>query len=938
MRRWRSEIDDVMIFKNSINARAQSIFDASFYVDRYTEVEGSRFAPIQHFTRAGFDEGRNPCALFDTDWYRHKYEMPSNENCLSHYLRVGYKQGFEPSPYFNSEFYRSQAKDIPANISPLEHFRTVGWKRLLDVHPLFDTAWYLDQLSEPLDIGVVPIEHYISDGWRTGNSPSPMFIPDSYFELNIDVKLAEVNALHHYLEWGRHEGRSSSELIDGDWYVAQYPDDAMVKSWGAAAHFARFGSREGRTISPDLLAQRITQFACDRALRLRNHLRLDGYGVTTSEPFDLESRLNSLTFESSPSPRVSVIIPTFNHTKDVVACLETIAIAADQVACEVIVVDDCSSPSESAMLSRIPGVRYIRHDTNKGFSGACTTGVEATNSEFILLLNNDTEVLPGWIDSLVAEMDHHPKTGVAGSMILRGNMRLQEAGGIIWSDGTGAHYGSNDDPSEYKYRFRREVDYCSGASLLIRRKLWDVIGGFDENLSPAYYEDTDFCFSSRKHGYNVVYQPNSLIVHREGSSHGSESFGLKRKQHENRHNFVRKWRSELAKLNADVHISDSQKRYSRELSSSDKRIVVIDHFELTPDQDSGSLRMSRIVEEFVTMGFKVHFVSVFGGRSPRWAEAACNRGIEILQGETELQTMLQTLKREIDFVFISRPEVFANIIDKVLLFAPEIPIVYDMVDAHGLRLHRKSVVTGSSVDAEAARHIEAIEIRAARIVDVVVAVSQSDLDHLKKVTNLNTKSLIIPNVHIKPVDSQKSFSQRKGILFVGGFQHDPNVDAAKFLVNEVMPKVEAIMGEVPVFIVGSKPTKEIFDLSSRTVSVTGWVEDLRPLYEQAKLFVAPLRYGAGVKGKIGESLSFGLPTITTSVGAEGMDVVPGIDLFIAETADEFAKLICEIYNNDALLENIAKNGSTKIESLFGQDALRDRLQELVKLTELGTIN
>jgi len=933
VRRWRSEIDDVMIFKNSINARAQSIFDASFYVDLYTEVEGSRFAPIQHFTRAGFNEGRNPCALFDTDWYRHKYSLSGNENCLAHYLRVGYKRGFEPSPYFNSEFYRSQAKDIPTDISPLEHFRTVGWKRLLDVHPLFDTAWYLDQLSKPLDIGIVPIEHYINGGWRTGNSPSPMFMPDSYFELNIDVKLADANPLLHYLEWGLNEGRSVSELIDTDQYVAQYPDDPMTRSWGAAAHFARFGSCEGRTVSSDLLAQRIAQFACDRARRLRNHLDLDGYGVTSSDPFNLKSRLSSLTFESSTNPRVSVIIPTFDHIKDVVACLETIAIAADQVTHEVIVVDDCSSPSESALLAKIPGVRYIRHDSNTGFSGSCTTGIEASHSEFVLLLNNDTEVFPGWLDSPVAEMDHHPKTGVVGSMILRGNMRLQEAGGIIWSDGTGAHYGSNDNPVEYKYRFRREVDYCSGASLLIRRELWEEVGGFDEELSPAYYEDTDFCFSSRKHGYGVVYQPNSLIVHREGSSNGLESFGLKRRQHENRHHFALKWKNDLARDCLPLNPSDSDKRYSREIASKEKRIVVIDLFELTPDQDSGSLRMSRVVEEFVSMGFKVHFVSVFGGKSYRWADTASKLGVEVLQGETELRTILQALKSEINFIFISRPEVFTNVIDKILFFAPEIPIVYDMVDAHGLRLHRKSVITGSRLDSEAARHIEAIELRAARIADVVVAVSQPDLDHLKKISNLTTKSLIIPNVHIKPTASQKSFSQREGILFVGGFQHDPNVDAAKFLVNDVMPKVEAIIGEVPVFIVGSKPTMEVLELSSRTVSVTGWVEDLRLFYDQAKLFVAPLRYGAGVKGKIGESLSFGLPTITTSIGAEGMGLEPGIDLFLAETADEFAKLICEIYNDEEMLERMARNGSTKIESLFGQDSLRGRLQELLKLTK-----
>ena len=193
--------------------------------------------------------------------------------------------------------------------------------------------------------------------------------------------------------------------------------------------------------------------------------------------------------------------------------------------------------------------------------------------------------------------------------------------------------------------------------------------------------------------------------------------------------------------------------------------------------------------------------------------------------------------------------------------------------------------------------------------------------------------MILPNVHIKPSVSQSHFSQREGILFVGGFQHDPNVDAAKFLVNEVMPKVEAIMGEVLVFLVGSKPTKEILELSSRNVIVTGWVENLQPVYDKARVFVAPLRYGAGVKGKIGESLSFGLPTITTSVGAEGMDVESGVDLFIAETADEFANRICEIYNNEDLLARMAKNGSEKIEALFGQASLRKRLQELVELTK-----
>lgn len=927
MRRWRSKVDDVMIFKNSINARAQSIFDAQFYVNVYTEVEGSRLAPLQHFTRAGFDEGRNPCALFDTDWYRHKYELPRDENCLAHYLRVGYKRGFEPGPYFNSEFYRSQAKDIPANISPLEHFRTIGWKRLLDVHPLFDTAWYLDQFTEPLDVGVIPIEHYITDGWRTGFSPSPMFIPDSYFELNIDVKLADVNALHHYLEWGRHEGRSVSELIDSDWYVAQYPDDAMVRSWGAPAHFARFGSCEGRTISPDLLAQRITQFACDRARRLRNHLQLEGYGDTSSDPFDLEARINSLTFSSSSNPRVSVIIPTFNHSKDVVACLETIAIATDQTAYEVIVVDDCSSADESARLSRIPGIRYIRHETNQGFSGACTTGVNNSHSEFVLLLNNDTEVFPGWIDSLVVEMDDHPSTGVTGSMILRANMRLQEAGGIIWSDGTGAHYGSNDNPCGYQYRFRRSVDFCSGASLLIRRELWNGMGGFDKKLAPAYYEDVDLSFNARRHGYECVYQPNSLIIHREGSTHGSSSFGLKRKQFENRHRFFDKWQVELRhQIEGSTDDRDIALLKARDRRS-ERHILICDHQQLDPKSDAGSVRMNYILREFARRNFVVHFLSVSPFKSHRWVDDITRAGVEILNPGNEVERFLLMHRDVLECIIVSRPEVMAHLATKIALNAPQVPLIYDMVDAHGLRLRRKAELFGED-SVKAADHIQSVEAKAARMADITIAVSRSDEQYIQKLCGGNLKTAIIPTIH--PVlGCRGKFETREGILFVGGFQHDPNIDAMKFLVNEILPRVQQKLGTILVTVIGSNTTTDVFELQSESVNVLGWVEDLEPYYNSNKVVVAPLRYGAGVKGKIGESLSHGIPTVTTSIGVEGMPLINGQDILFADTADEIADAVVQVYKDEKLWTSLSHNGQVKIDSLVGSEALRKMVDDLL---------
>jgi GT2 family glycosyltransferase/glycosyltransferase involved in cell wall biosynthesis len=922
----RENEEQIMLIHPTKN-RAISIFDQSYYLGLYSEVEGSRLSPEQHFVRAGFDEGRDPCALFDSDWYRHKYGLSRDENCLAHYLRKGFKRGFEPSPYFNTAFYRSQAKDIPESISPLEHFRTVGWKRLLDVNPLFDTAWYLDQFNEPLSLGVIPIEHYISEGWRTGNSPSPMFISDSYYELNQDVKYSDINALHHYLAWGRQEGRTVSELIDSDWYAAQYPDDSMVQSWGAPAHFARFGSCEGRTVSPDLLAQRITQYACNRARRLRNHLRLDGYGDTSSDPFDLEARLDSLNFVSSTNSRVSVIIPTFNHSKDVVACLETIAIAADQTPYEVIVVDDCSSADESALLSRIPGIRYIRHEKNQGFSGACTTGVNASHSEFFLLLNNDTEVFPGWIDSLVAEMDDHPKTGVTGSMILRANLRLQEAGGIIWSDATGAHYGSHDNPCGYQYRFRRSVDFCSGAALLIRRELWTAMGGFDQKLAPAYYEDVDVCFNARRHGYECVYQPNSLIVHREGSTHGSSSFGLKRKQFENRHLLVDKWQVEL-RTQVEAPHGD---RAAATLQARDRRrerhILICDHQQLDTKSDAGSVRMNYILKEFARRDFVVHFLSVSTYKSHSWVDDITRAGVEILNPGDEVEQFLLKHRDVLECIIVSRPEVMAHLATRIALNAPQVPLIYDMVDAHGMRLRRKAELL-SEFSVKDAEHIESVESKAARMADITIAVSQSDEQYIQKLCGESLKTAIIPTIH-PVVDGLEKYENREGILFVGGFQHDPNVDAVKFLVKEILPQVQQKLGSIQFTIIGSNAKEDVFELQGESVNVLGWVEDLLPHYNSHKMVVAPLRYGAGVKGKIGEALSHGIPTVTTSVGVEGMPLVNGQDILFADTADEIADAVVKVYNDEKLWTSLSLNGQRKIDSLVGSEALRKMVDDLL---------
>ena len=263
------------------------------------------------------------------------------------------------------------------------------------------------------------------------------------------------------------------------------------------------------------------------------------------------------------------------------------------------------------------------------------------------------------------------------------------------------------------------------------------------------------------------------------------------------------------------------------------------------------------------------------------------------------------------------------------LLAPAVPVAYDMVDAHGLRLRRKYEMSKLPVDLESAEYIELVEIKSAKAADVVIGVSQADLEHLRNVSENMFKGVIIPNVHYPIKMSTKGFDDRKGILFVGGFQHDPNVAAVKELVNVIMPKVWDVLGPIPVTIAGSKPTAEVLELASRDVRVRGWVEDLGPVYEQSRLVVAPLRYGAGVKGKIGEALIHGLPTVTTSIGVEGLALENKMDIMIADSPDEIAKIICDLYNDKESWLKLQENGAKKIEQLMGRTALRGYLDNLV---------
>lgn len=272
------------------------------------------------------------------------------------------------------------------------------------------------------------------------------------------------------------------------------------------------------------------------ALRLRRHL-------STHRPvIPRDDASGVLAFPRSDHPRVSIVVPAFNHWTYTHLCLRALRDHTSGQEFEVILADDGSSDTTIAASTLLRNVQVVRQDRSLGFLKNCNAAARCARGEYLLFLNNDTVVQRGWLDILVGTADRNPEVGIVGPKVIYPDGRLQDAGGIVFADGTTANYGRGGDPAAAAFNVARDVDYISGCCLLVRRELWSSVGGFDDRFAPGYYEDVDLAFAARRRGYRVVYEPRAVIVHFDGVSHGhNTSTGIKSFLAVNAEKFVLKW-------------------------------------------------------------------------------------------------------------------------------------------------------------------------------------------------------------------------------------------------------------------------------------------------------------------------------------------------------------------------------------------------------------
>jgi GT2 family glycosyltransferase len=636
-----------------------------------------------------------------------------------------------------------------------------------------------------------------------------------------------------------------------------------------------------------------------------------------------------LAFKHPKKPKVSIVIPIFNKFELTCGCLQSlIEHIPNSIAYEVVLVNNASSDDSHEYLSKIPGIAYVNNSENLGFVDGCNAGAKKAKGKYLVFLNNDTSITPGWLESLVSTIEDDETIGLVGSKLIFPSGTLQEAGGIIFNDGSGMNYGKHDHPGDYKYNYVREVDYCSGASIIIESKLFMKLGMFDRLYAPAYYEDTDLAFSVREAGLKVIYQPDSVAFHIEGATAGtSTSTGYKRFQEINHKKFLMKRKKELAEQYSP------DKSYLARDRSSQKLVLIVDEHIPKTDEDAGSVRMFRIIESLISLGYKVTFFPNFTGYTGKHLKELQQIGVEVIYGPIEFNEFAREYAEYYNLIILSRPRIASYYIDICRVYAPESRIIYDTVDLHYLRMNRQAVYeTGRSKDRliELASKHEIIEKYLMRQADNTLVVSTAEKEILDNdgISNVS----ILSTIHtIQESSYEKGYSDRKDILFIGSYPHLPNIDAVKWFVSDIFPLIREKIPTVNIHVVGSgmKESLRTFLEDRPGVIVDGFVEDLSDLLNESRVFVAPLRFGAGVKGKIGQAVEHGIPIVSTNIGVEGMGFEDDKSCLIADDIDSFVEATVKLYSNQKLWESIRINARSNLVEQFSITKACEDIKDIV---------
>lgn len=634
---------------------------------------------------------------------------------------------------------------------------------------------------------------------------------------------------------------------------------------------------------------------------------------------EINEHTEVIVFKEIKNPKVSIIIPVHNKFKYTYNCLKSIYHHTSLDLIEVIIADDSSYDETVNINQYIKNVKVVRNENSLGFIKNCNKASKFAKGQYLLFLNNDTQVQPEWLVYFFNIIEKDNKVGLIGPKFIYPDGKLQEAGGIIWNDASGWNYGKFDDPEKPEYNYLKEVDYISGACILIKKELWNEIGGFDQRYSPAYFEDTDLAFEVRERGYKVLYQPKSRVVHFEGVSHGTNtSSGIKKYQNINRTKFLEKWKKVLEK---EQFINGQNVFLARDHSRNKPHILVIDHYVPHFDKDAGSKTIFTWLNIFIDLGIQVTFIGDNFYRHEPYTSFLQQLGIEVIYGSAYADNWYDYLKKNLKyfkFVLLSRTNTAEKYLDSICFIKGKYDIkslmtLYYPHDLSFLRFFREYEFTKNKYILHEAKNIKKKEYELFTKFDVVLLPSLVEKEIVKREFP-HKEILVIPPFSYSanfPLSKNDSFQERKGLLFIGGFSHRPNYYGIKwFIEQEIWKNIKQKIKDIEFYIAGSNIPKdiEILGLYDKQIKILGYLseEKLNELYNEIRIVIAPLTFGAGIKGKIIETIAHGVPVVTTTIGAEGIANSENI-MFVCDTPSDFTGSVSKLYTNEEMWHKIRNN-------------------------------
>ena len=635
-----------------------------------------------------------------------------------------------------------------------------------------------------------------------------------------------------------------------------------------------------------------------------------------------------LTLPRSPKPTISIILVLYNRAELTLQCLRSIA---DQgfSDLEIIIIDNASTDETSQLLGLLEGPRITRNSENRNFVLAVNQAAQLASGEYLLLLNNDTQLLTGSLHSAMRTIQSRPDIGAVGGRLILLDWTLQEAGSIVWRDGSCLGYGRGDNPFAPMYMFRRDVDYCSAAFLLTPSTIWNKLGGFDEAFKPAYYEDSDYCARLWAHGLRVVYDPHAVLLHYEfgSSKNAAKAIDLQREHQTVFADRHQRWLSTR-------HTQDQEALLVARTANRAERVLFIEDRVPHPWLGSGFPRARSILLSLVKQGFSVTFYPLTQF-DEAWSSVYSDIPDEIEfmmgYGPPLIEAFLRHRHAYYDMIFVSRPHNM-KILQPFLLEHPEwfrdATVIYDAEALFATRDITLRQLAGDPLPPQEAESKVKEEVALASAAHHVISVSEAERRQFEA---YGIASVHILGHCVPPVPTPRVFGQREGLLFVGAIYEEtsPNGDSIIWFLEEIFPKIQEKLGPIPLTIAGINKSDRVRKLSGPSVRITGQLPELTELYDSARVFIAPTRYSAGIPQKVHDAAARGLPIVATPLLASQLGWSDGSPILVAGDPGSFAARCIDLYTDEGLWNRLRKAAIERIQEDCSPELFENRLQSII---------